>query len=67
MVNYDEQAGITVLSNKQISSVLTVNNATQRHGGNYTCAPANARQSSIYVHVLKGKLKSEGYVDGDAW
>lgn len=24
------------------------------HLGNYTCSPANARQSSIYVHVLKG-------------
>lgn len=55
MVNYDQQDGISVSTNKLTSSVLTVRNATARHGGNYTCAPANARQSSIYVHVLKGE------------
>ncbi|KXJ76046.1 hypothetical protein RP20_CCG010330 [Aedes albopictus] len=55
MVNYDQQDGISVSTNKLTSSVLTVRNATARHGGNYTCAPANARQSSIYVHVLKGR------------
>ena len=56
MVNYDQDDGITVSSNKLTSSILTVRNATARHGGNYTCAPANARQSSVYVHVLKGKM-----------
>uniref|UniRef100_T1GJ75 Ig-like domain-containing protein n=1 Tax=Megaselia scalaris TaxID=36166 RepID=T1GJ75_MEGSC len=25
------------------------------HGGNYTCAPANAKPSSITVHVLRGE------------
>ncbi|EDS42745.1 defective proboscis extension response [Culex quinquefasciatus] len=54
MVNYDQEDGISVSTNKLTSSVLTVRNATARHGGNYTCAPANARQSSVYVHVLKG-------------
>lgn len=78
MINYDHEDGVSV-SSKLTSSVLTVRNATARHGGkkqgnlvesvnisitettpifrlgNYTCAPANARQSSIYVHVLKGK------------
>lgn len=54
MINYDHEDGVSVSSSKLTSSVLTVRNATQRHGGNYTCAPANARQSSIYVHVLKG-------------
>uniref|UniRef100_A0A336LUT6 CSON004926 protein n=1 Tax=Culicoides sonorensis TaxID=179676 RepID=A0A336LUT6_CULSO len=55
MVNYDVDDGITVSNTKLSSSVLTVRNATARHGGNYTCAPANARQASIYVHVLKGE------------
>lgn len=55
MVNYDSDDGISVSNSKMSSSVLTVRNATARHGGNYTCAPANARQASIYVHVLKGK------------
>lgn len=84
MINYDHEDGVSV-SSKLTSSILTVRNATARHGGkwisfpftftattsklltftsqprvfflslgNYTCAPANARQSSIYVHVLKG-------------
>uniref|UniRef100_A0A182ULH2 Ig-like domain-containing protein n=1 Tax=Anopheles melas TaxID=34690 RepID=A0A182ULH2_9DIPT len=56
MVNYDQEDGVSVSNNKLTSSILTVRNATARHGGNYTCAPANARQSSVYVHVLKGKL-----------
>ncbi|EAT47916.1 AAEL001010-PA [Aedes aegypti] len=59
MVNYDQQDGISVSTNKLTSSVLTVRNATARHGGNYTCAPANARQSSIYVHVLKAFVRKE--------
>lgn len=54
MINYDHEDGVSVSASKVTSSVLTVRNATARHGGNYTCAPANARQSSIYVHVLKG-------------
>lgn len=58
MVNYDSDDGISVSNSKMSSSVLTVRNATARHGGNYTCAPANARQASIYVHVLKGKHQS---------
>jgi hypothetical protein len=78
MINYDHEDGVSVAS-KLTSSILTVRNATARHGGkwmsklslsfyitlsftlslpfalgNYTCSPANARQSSIYVHVLKG-------------
>lgn len=58
MINYDSERGITVRRNlKDSTSVLSVRNATAKHGGNYTCAPANARPSSVYVHVLKGKHK----------
>uniref|UniRef100_A0A8W7P4U4 Ig-like domain-containing protein n=1 Tax=Anopheles coluzzii TaxID=1518534 RepID=A0A8W7P4U4_ANOCL len=56
MVNYDQEDGVSVSNNKLTSSILTVRNATARHGGNYTCAPANARQSSVYVHVLKANF-----------
>lgn len=55
MVNYDSDDGVSVTSNRHKSSILTVQNATIRHGGNYTCAPANAKPTSISVHVLKGK------------
>jgi hypothetical protein len=54
MINYDGEYDISVAPNKIPSSILTVRNATARHGGNYTCNPANARMSSVYVHVLKG-------------
>lgn len=60
MVNYDHEDGVTVTSNRHKSSILTVQNATIRHEGNYTCAPANAKPTSIYVHVLKGKFKLHG-------
>ncbi|XP_055688448.1 neuronal growth regulator 1-like [Lutzomyia longipalpis] len=56
MVNYDHDEGVFVSSSKHAtSSVLTVRNATIHHGGNYTCSPANARQASVIVHVLKGE------------
>lgn len=54
MVNYDVEEGVSVSSNGHKSSILTVQNATIRHEGNYTCAPANAKATSISVHVLKG-------------
>lgn len=38
------------------TSVLTIQEVHIRHGGNYTCAPSNARPASITVHVLRGKF-----------
>lgn len=38
------------------TSVLTIQEVHLRHGGNYTCAPSNARPASITVHVLRGKI-----------
>lgn len=37
------------------TSVLTIQEVHFKHAGNYTCAPSNARQASITVHVLRGK------------
>lgn len=36
-------------------SILTINEVSFLHVGNYTCAPSNAKQASITVHVLRGK------------
>ena len=38
------------------TSVLTISEVHFKHAGNYTCAPSNARQAIITVHVLKGVL-----------
>lgn len=40
------------------TSVLTIQEVHFKHAGNYTCAPSNARQTSITVHVLRGELKN---------
>lgn len=37
-------------------SVLTINDVSFLHVGNYTCAPSNAKQASITVHVLRGNV-----------
>lgn len=36
------------------TSILTIKEVSFKHVGNYTCAPSNARQTSITVHVLRG-------------
>lgn len=68
MVNYDSSNGFSVTDytyseGDEMNSietimlpitVLTIRNVNFRHAGNYSCAPANARISSIIVHVLKG-------------
>ncbi|XP_052124654.1 uncharacterized protein LOC113214235 [Frankliniella occidentalis] len=60
MVNYDAHDGISVLTGEGAEeaagagaySVLRLERAAQRHAGNYTCVPANARPASIQVHVI---------------
>lgn len=36
-------------------SILSINDVSFLHVGNYTCSPSNAKQASITVHVLRGK------------
>lgn len=50
--NLTINSGITKIS----LSILTIKKVYMSHGGNYTCAPANAKPSSITVHVLRGKI-----------
>ncbi|XP_076039251.1 zwei Ig domain protein zig-8-like [Oratosquilla oratoria] len=38
------------------SSRLVIHNVKTRHSGNYTCAPENARPSSVSVYVLTGEV-----------
>lgn len=49
--NLTINSGVTKFS----LSILTIKKVYMSHGGNYTCAPANAKPSSITVHVLRGK------------
>lgn len=37
-------------------SILTISDVHFLHVGNYTCAPSNAKQASITVHVLRGNF-----------
>ena len=41
--------------NDLISTLSVENVKKQLHSGNYTCAPSNARKTSIMVHVVDGK------------
>lgn len=48
-----------LLQQPMSTSVLTIQEVHFRHAGNYTCAPSNARSTSITVHVLKSKCYLE--------
>lgn len=54
MINYDSEPGVKVEFNES-GSILIVNNTKLNHGGNYTCAPSNAKPTFIVVHVIEGK------------
>jgi U3 small nucleolar RNA-associated protein 14 len=41
--------------NDLISTLSVENVKKQMHSGNYTCAPSNAKKTSIMVHVVDGK------------
>lgn len=51
--NLTINSGLTKIS----LSILTIKKVYMSHGGNYTCAPANAKPSSITVHVLRGESR----------
>uniref|UniRef100_A0A336LQE1 CSON012170 protein n=1 Tax=Culicoides sonorensis TaxID=179676 RepID=A0A336LQE1_CULSO len=37
------------------TSILSIREVHFKHGGNYTCAPSNARAGTITIHVLRGE------------
>ncbi|XP_063603247.1 cell adhesion molecule DSCAML1-like isoform X2 [Penaeus indicus] len=54
MINYEseEGTGSVVVESDDHTSVLMVTRASRHHSGNYTCAPSNAKPTSILVHIL---------------
>ena len=47
---------VSHLNGNDLISTLSVENVKKEtHSGNYTCAPSNARSTSIMVHVVDGR------------
>lgn len=64
MINYDEEPGVKVELTKS-GSILMVNKTKPTHGGNYTCAPSNARSAYVMVHVIEEEEKPAAMHGGD--
>lgn len=60
MINYDQSRGdisVTIDHQELITSRLTINNASFKDSGNYTCSANNINPSSVNVYVSEGKGK----------
>lgn len=64
MINYDSEPGVQVELTKS-GSVLLVHNTKLTHGGNYTCAPSNAKPAYVMVHVIEEEEKPAAMHGGD--
>ncbi|XP_017881740.1 protein borderless-like [Ceratina calcarata] len=64
MINYDEEPGVKVELTKN-GSILMVNKTKPTHGGNYTCAPSNAKPAYVMVHVIEEEEKPAAMHGGD--
>ncbi|XP_031779737.1 neural cell adhesion molecule 2 [Nasonia vitripennis] len=64
MINYDSEPGVRVELTKA-GSVLEVEKTQLSHGGNYTCAPSNAKEAYVMVHVLEEEEKPAAMHGGD--
>lgn len=64
MINYDEEQGVKVELTKN-GSILVVNKTKPSHGGNYTCAPSNAKPAYVMVHVIEEEEKPAAMHGGD--
>ncbi|KAG9431151.1 zwei Ig domain protein zig-8 isoform X1 [Apis mellifera carnica] len=64
MINYDEEPGVKVELTKN-GSILMVNKTKPSHGGNYTCAPSNAKPAYVMVHVIEEEEKPAAMHGGD--
>ncbi|XP_042203798.1 T-lymphocyte activation antigen CD86-like [Homarus americanus] len=54
MVNYDDNARITVVNGPE-QSALRISQVTKGDSGNYTCMPSNARPASVSLHIITGE------------
>ncbi|XP_046749588.1 neural cell adhesion molecule 1-A-like isoform X2 [Diprion similis] len=64
MINYDAEPGVKVKAT-ETGSTLVVNKTKPSHGGNYTCAPSNARPAYVIVHVIEEEEKPAAMHGGD--
>ncbi|XP_014232002.1 neural cell adhesion molecule 2-like isoform X1 [Trichogramma pretiosum] len=64
MINYDSEPGVNV-ELTTAGSVLEVEKTQLSHGGNYTCAPSNAKEAYVMVHVLEEEEKPAAMHGGD--
>ncbi|XP_034951486.1 neural cell adhesion molecule 2-like [Chelonus insularis] len=64
MINYDADPQVQVELTKN-GSILKVEKTKLSHGGNYTCAPSNAKSSSVIIHVIEEEEKPAAMHGGD--
>ncbi|XP_015593613.1 neural cell adhesion molecule 2 [Cephus cinctus] len=64
MINYDIEPGVKVEPTKT-GSILVVEKTKPSHGGNYTCAPSNAKHAYVMVHVIEEEEKPAAMHGGD--
>ncbi|XP_066601599.1 limbic system-associated membrane protein-like [Prorops nasuta] len=64
MINYDDDPGLNVELTKS-GSILSIQNTQPVHGGNYTCAPSNAKPACVMVHVIEEEEKPAAMHGGD--
>jgi hypothetical protein len=62
MINYDSEPGVKVELTKA-GSILEVEKTQLSHGGNYTCAPSNAKEAYVMVHVLEGEYFTYYFIE----
>ena len=58
---FPRQIGLKVSQKLIIHNYVHLQQATPSDSGNYTCAPANYRQHSVIVNVIKGEQQSQQF------
>ncbi|CAL4105024.1 unnamed protein product [Meganyctiphanes norvegica] len=53
MINFDTYRQV-VVTKKKNGSILTIESVSKTDSGNFTCQPSNARNSTIFLHIIHG-------------